>query len=77
MRELSGWLAVELERLQLQFSTPDAGHCLADGGTLMPDLMNTPRRSRIWDRSAGGNISGGVIFRLCPNCEETGCGKTH
>jgi len=30
----------ELDRLQLQFSPPDAPACLADGGTLMPNLMD-------------------------------------
>ena len=37
--EVCGWLSEELDRLQQQFSTPNAGTCLADGGTLMPDLM--------------------------------------
>jgi hypothetical protein len=38
--EVSGWMSGELDRLQLQFSTPNAPHCLADGGTLMPELMD-------------------------------------
>jgi glycine cleavage system H protein len=38
--EVPGWLAGELDRLQLQFSTPNAQPCLADGGTLMSDLMD-------------------------------------
>ena len=38
--EVSGWLSGELDRLQLQFSTPNAPPCLADGGTLMPELMD-------------------------------------
>jgi glycine cleavage system H protein len=46
--EVSGWLARELSRLQLQFSTPDAGPCLADGGALMPDLMDAAPEAD-WD----------------------------
>ena len=38
--EVAGWLSGELDRLQMQFSTPDAPNCLADGGTLMPRLMD-------------------------------------
>ena len=38
--EVPGWLSGELDRLQLQFSAPDAPPCLADGGTLMPNLMD-------------------------------------
>lgn len=38
--EVSGWLSGELDRLQLQFRAPNAPPCLADGGTLMPDLMD-------------------------------------
>ena len=38
--EVAGWLSGELDRLQMQFSTPDAPNCLADGGTLMPGLMD-------------------------------------
>jgi glycine cleavage system H lipoate-binding protein len=38
--EVAGWLAGEIDRLQLQFSTSDAPPCMADGGTLMPDLMD-------------------------------------
>jgi hypothetical protein len=37
---VAGWLAAELDRLQLQFSATDAPQCLADGGTLMPELMD-------------------------------------
>ncbi len=39
-QEVPGWLARELDRLQLQLSAPNAPHCLADGGTLMPELMD-------------------------------------
>jgi glycine cleavage system H protein len=38
--EVPGWLAGELDRLQLQLSAPNAPPCLADGGTLMPELMD-------------------------------------
>jgi hypothetical protein len=38
--EVPGWLSGELDRLQLQFSAPETSLCLADGGTLMPDLMD-------------------------------------
>jgi hypothetical protein len=38
--EVTGWLSGELDRLQLQFSTPNGQYCLADGGALMPDLMD-------------------------------------
>jgi len=37
--EVPGWLASELDRLQLQLSRPEAA-CLADGGTLLPQLMD-------------------------------------
>jgi glycine cleavage system H protein len=46
--EVPGWLSGELDRLQLQFSTPNAQHCLADGGTLMPELMDAMRAAD-WD----------------------------
>ncbi|MGA3328449.1 MAG: hypothetical protein ABSF45_28700 [Terriglobia bacterium] len=39
--EVSGWLAGELDRLQRQFRAPNAPHCLADGGTLLPYLMDS------------------------------------
>jgi Glycine cleavage H-protein len=38
--EVHGWLSRELERLQSQLRTPDASPTLADGGMLMPDLMD-------------------------------------
>ena len=38
--EVPGWLAGEMDRLQMQISAPDAPQCLADGGTLMPELMD-------------------------------------
>lgn len=46
--EVSGWLAAELDRLQMQLSDPDAKPCLSDGGTLMPDLMDTLPNAN-WD----------------------------
>jgi glycine cleavage system H protein len=39
--EVPGWLSREIERLQFQLSRPRTPPCLADGGTLMPDLMDT------------------------------------
>lgn len=38
--EVPGWLSRERDRLQLQLSAPDSPPCLADGGSLMPDLMD-------------------------------------
>ena len=38
--EVHGWLSRDLERLQLQLRAPSAAPALADGGVLMPDLMN-------------------------------------
>jgi hypothetical protein len=38
--EVSGWLSGELDRLRLQFSTRNAQHYLADGGTVMLELMD-------------------------------------
>jgi hypothetical protein len=38
--EVHGWLSRELERLQLQLRGPNTAPALADGGVLMPDLMN-------------------------------------
>jgi glycine cleavage system H protein len=46
--EVSGWLAAEIERLQRQLTAPDAPHCLADGGALMPELMDA-LPSADWD----------------------------
>jgi len=43
--EVYGWLSHELERLQLQLHTPDAAPTLADGGVLMPNLMDTVPRA--------------------------------
>ena len=38
--EVHGWLSRELERLQLQLRAPNAPAALADGGVLMPGLMD-------------------------------------
>lgn len=38
--EVHGWIARELERLQLQLRAPNAPPALADGGVLLADLMN-------------------------------------
>jgi len=38
--EVHGWIAHEIDRLQLQLRTPNTPPALADGGTLLPDLMD-------------------------------------
>ncbi len=38
--EVSGWLSRELERLQLQLRAPNTPPALADGGVLLPGLMD-------------------------------------
>ncbi|HEX4786774.1 MAG TPA: hypothetical protein VH350_20710 [Candidatus Sulfotelmatobacter sp.] len=38
--EVRGWLARELERLQLQLQPPGSPPALADGGVLLPDLIH-------------------------------------
>lgn len=38
--EVHGWIARDLERLQLQLRSPNTPPALADGGVLLPDLMN-------------------------------------
>lgn len=38
--EVHGWLSREMERLQLQLRAPNSPPALADGGMLLPDLMN-------------------------------------
>lgn len=38
--EVHGWLSRELERLQVQLRTPDSAPSLADGGALLPGLMD-------------------------------------
>ena len=46
--EVHGWLSRELERLQLQLRGPNTAPALADGGVLMPDLMNAVPQAD-WD----------------------------
>lgn len=46
--EVAGWLSEELDRLQLQLSASKAQPCLADGGNLMPELMDAMPESD-WD----------------------------
>ncbi|MGZ3387636.1 MAG: glycine cleavage system protein H [Isosphaeraceae bacterium] len=46
--EVHGWLSRELERLQLQLRAPSTVPALADGGVLMPDLMNAVPQAD-WD----------------------------
>ena len=38
--EVPGWLTKEIDRLQIQLSAGSGQPCLADGGTLMPNLMD-------------------------------------
>jgi hypothetical protein len=38
--EVPGWLAAEIDRLQLQLSSAEATPSLADGGMLRPELMD-------------------------------------
>jgi glycine cleavage system H protein len=38
--EVPGWLSRELDRLQLQLSAYETHPCLADGGILLPELMD-------------------------------------
>ena len=37
--EVAGWLESEMDRLQIQLRTPGSEPALADGGMLMPELM--------------------------------------
>jgi Glycine cleavage H-protein len=46
--EVHGWLSREMERLQVQLRAPDTAPALADGGVLVPDLMNALPHSD-WD----------------------------
>jgi hypothetical protein len=39
--EVRGWISRELERLQIQLRTPDSAPALADGGVLLPNLMDS------------------------------------
>lgn len=47
--EVDGWISRELERLQLQLRAPKTPPELADGGVLVPDLMDTVPEAD-WDR---------------------------
>jgi glycine cleavage system H lipoate-binding protein len=38
--EVRGWITRELERLQVQLRAPQSAAALADGGVLLPDLMD-------------------------------------
>lgn len=46
--EVPGWLAAEMDRLQMQTSDPTGKPTLADGGTLMRDLMDAEPKAN-WD----------------------------
>lgn len=46
--EVHGWISRELERLQLQLRSANTPPALADGGTLVPELMNAVP-SADWD----------------------------
>ncbi len=46
--EVDGWLSRELERLQLQLRAPNTAPSLADGGVLLPNLMDLMREAD-WD----------------------------
>ncbi len=39
--EVRGWISREMERLQIQLRTPDSAPALADGGVLLPHLMDS------------------------------------
>jgi len=53
--EVAGWLTGEIDRLQLQLAAPNATACLADGGALMPDLMDAELRAD-WDTVLAGTF---------------------
>jgi len=46
--EVAGWLASEMDRLQIQLRQPDSEPSLADGGMLMPELMDAVPHAN-WD----------------------------
>jgi glycine cleavage system H lipoate-binding protein len=48
--EVQGWLAGELDRLQLQLTQPDCSPSLADGGILVSGLMDALPEAD-WDRA--------------------------
>ncbi|HEX6823254.1 MAG TPA: glycine cleavage system protein H [Candidatus Sulfotelmatobacter sp.] len=47
-QEVHGWLSRELERLQLQLRAPNTAPALADGGVLLPNLMDIASEAN-WD----------------------------
>ena len=53
--EVSPWLAREIERLQLQLTPPKAGPALADGGVLVPGLMDAMPDAE-WDTVLAGTF---------------------
>lgn len=53
--EVAGWLAAEIDRLQLQLCAPGAPPCLADGGALMPELMDAEPKAD-WDAVLAGTF---------------------
>jgi hypothetical protein len=46
--EINGWISTELGRLQVQLRQPDTVPALADGGMLLPNLMETISQAD-WD----------------------------
>jgi hypothetical protein len=53
--EIGGWVSRELERLQIELRTPGAAPALADGGILMPGLMDA-MPSADWDSALAGTF---------------------
>jgi len=46
--EVDGWLSREMDRLQIQLRPPNTAPSLADGGTLLPNLMDSVPQAD-WD----------------------------
>jgi len=46
--EVAGWLESEMDRLQIQLGAPGSQPALADGGAMMPDLMDSLPQAN-WD----------------------------
>ena len=46
--EVSAWLSEEIDRLQMELSATEAAPCMADGGALMPELMDSLPEAN-WD----------------------------
>jgi len=53
--EVVGWLRAEIDRLQMQLGGPNAAACLADGGMLMPNLMDAEPQAD-WDAVLAGTF---------------------